>query len=121
MHQHHRPLLDELAADDDVLLGEARERDLDDGQLTQQLLDDVVDAVRVLGERLPELGVLQQHHRAEGQHRSAGLQAAGERTVGETAEVEVVDLVTVLADDLTDQARAGVVPLARGLGEQEVT
>ena len=38
--------------------------------------------------------------------RGRGLEAAGERAVGEAAEVEVVDLVAVLADDLADQARA---------------
>ena len=35
-------------------------------------------------------------------------------------ELEVADLVAVLADDLADQARAGVVALTRRLGEQEL-
>ena len=93
-------------------------------RMPEQLLDDRVDApVSLSGsatQPVPQVAVLQQHRGAEREHRGAGLEAAGEHAVGEAAEVEVVDLVAVLADDLADQAGSRVVPLPGGLGEQEV-
>ncbi len=103
----------------DVVLGEAREGDLHDGEVAQQLLDGAVHDRRVGGDAAVVVGVVEQHGGAEREHAGAGLEAAGEHAVGEAAEVEVVDLVAVLADDLADQALAGVLALLAGRLHQE--
>ena len=64
--------------------------------------------------------MLEEHRRPEREHGRARLQPSGERAVGQAPEVEVVDLVTVLTEDLPDQAGPRIVPLACGLGEQEL-
>ena len=92
MGQHDRALLDQVPANSDVLLGEAREGDLDDGQLPQQFLNDGIDRVGILRQRLPQLRVLQQHHSAQSEHRGGGLHAAVECPIGQPAEIEVVDV-----------------------------
>ena len=110
-----------MAADDHVLLGEPRERDLDDREVAQQLLDHRRrHGGRVVGQPAHSSRAPEQHRGAEREHGGAGLESAGERAVGQAAEVEVVDLVAVLADDLADQAGPRVVPLTRGLGEEEL-
>ena len=81
-------------------------------EVAQQLLDDRLHRRRRRrASAAVVLRVLQQHGGAQREHARAGLQAAGEDAVGQAGEVEVVDLVAVLADDLADQPVAGLVAL----------
>ena len=70
-------------------------------------------------DRAVVVGMLQEDGGAQREHAGAGLQAAGEHAVGEPGELEVVDVVAVLADDLADQPLAGLLALASGRVHQE--
>jgi hypothetical protein len=108
-----------LPPDAQLAQREARERDLHDGEVAQQLLHGPVHDRGVLGDPAVVVAVVEEHGGAEREHAGARLQATCEHAVREPAEVEVVDLVPVLADDLPDQpfARVGAL-LAGGLHQE---
>ena len=119
--EQHVALLDVLAEQLHVLLGEPRERHLHHREVAQQLVDDAVDLLR---RSVPDqgrvLGVAQQHDRAERDHAGRRLEPAGEDAVGEPGEVDVADRVALLADDVAEQPGAGMQSLTGDRVEQEL-
>jgi hypothetical protein len=109
-----------VSADGQFVLGEAGEGDLHDREVAQQLLHDRDDGGRLVSHAGVQLRSAEQHDRAQREHRGRRLEAAGERAVGETPEIEVADLVAVLPEDLPDQSGPGVGALPLALGEQEL-
>ena len=118
--QHVAPP-DPLAEQLHVLLREPRESHLHHREVAQQLIDGALDLLRgSVAHECRVLGIAQQHDRAERDHAGRRLEAAGEDAVGEAGEVDVTDRVALLTDDLTDQARARILALARDGIEQEL-
>ena len=106
------------SADRDVGARDARERDLHDREVAEQLVDERVDRGVVGDQRAPQLRVAEQHDRAERQHARGGLQPAGEQAVGQARELVVGDVVAVLAHQHAEHAVAGLRALALDHVEQ---
>ena len=110
------------AAELEVVAGEAHERELDHGEVAQQLLDHPVDRLVVPGpDQRHRLGILGEQVGAEGEHARGGLVAAEEDAVGEPTQGDVVELVAVVGEQRADQPRPGVVALLLDRADQEVT
>ena len=116
--KHQVARLDAAVPDRDVRARDARERDLDDGEVAQQLVDERVDRGAVGDQRAPQLRVAEQHDRAERQHARGGLQPAGEQAVGQARQLVVGDVVAVLAHQHAEHAVAGLRALALDHVEQ---
>ena len=112
-------LADRLPEEVEVLLGEPREGDLHDAEVTQHLLDHPVDGRVVVADELEVRAVAQQDQRPEREHAGGGLVAAGEDAVGEPGDLLVADVVAHRREDPAQQAVARVDPLLAGGVEQE--
>ena len=101
--------LDLLPAQREVDLRQTRERHLYDGEVAQQLLDQVRDLLLVpITHQRDVVRVFHQHMRGERDHRRRRLMPAGEDAIGQSRELNIRDRVAFSGDDLPDEAIVGI-------------